>query len=94
MAAATGDVLTMKITDLPDPTDPAAIFEFAMTFDGYEHFGSFEASAEAAESEDRSTLDLIRNELFFEARASRHRGDDLFVDSYQRLLPLFTSYLR
>ncbi|RYE94272.1 MAG: hypothetical protein EOO77_44385 [Oxalobacteraceae bacterium] len=59
-----------------------------MTFNGYEHFGSFEAAADAAKSRDRSSLELLRNELFFAARASRHRDDDLFVDTYQDLLPL------
>ncbi len=79
----------MRLSDLPDPNDRDAIFEFAMSFNGYERFGSFDASAIAAGSGDRSSLELIRNELFFAARASRHGDDDQFVDLYRRLLPLF-----
>jgi hypothetical protein len=79
----------MRLTYLPDPSDRDAVFEFAMSFNGYEHFGSFEASAAAASSGDRSSLEFIRNELFFAARASRHGDDDQFVDLYRRLLPLF-----
>lgn len=81
----------MEITDLPDANDAAAIFEFAMTFNGYEYFGSFDASAAAAGSGDRSSLALIRNELFFVARASRHGADDRFVALYQKLLPLLAT---
>jgi len=77
---------------LPPINDPAAVFEFAMTFNGYEHFGSFEASAEASKKRDRRTLDDIRNELFFAARASRHGGDDHFLDVYSELLPLLLAY--
>lgn len=78
----------MKRIDLSSEHDAVAVFEFAMTFDGYERFGSFEASALAAELGDRSSIDLIRNELFFAARASRHQGDDNFLRTYQELLPL------
>ena len=83
----------MKATDLPADGDSSAIFEFAMSFDGYEHFGSFEASANAADSGDRSSIDLIRNELFFSARASRHGDDDRFVTTYLELLPFFRLYI-
>lgn len=79
----------MKATDLPADGNSSAIFKFAMSFNGYEHFGSFEASAAAANSGDRSSLDLIRNELFFAARASRHGDDDRFVTTYRELLPFF-----
>ncbi|MGC5799346.1 hypothetical protein [Sphingomonas sp. NFX23] len=78
----------MDLPDLPGENDRDAIFTFAMTFNGYEHFGSFEAAADAAKSRDRSSLELLRNELFFAARASRHRDDDRFVDTYQDLLAL------
>ncbi|MBB3587776.1 hypothetical protein [Sphingomonas sp. BK481] len=79
----------MEITDLPDPDDAAAIFEFAMTFNGYDYFGSFDASANAAALGDRSSLDLIRNELFFVARASRNGDDDRLIILYRELMPLF-----
>ncbi len=82
----------MNLSDLPDEDDKSAIFKFAMTFNGYEHFGSFEASAEAAKLSDRSSLNLIRNELFFSARASRHRDDDRYVNVYRDLLPLLRQH--
>lgn len=83
------DPRMMNIPDLPNVNDAAAIFEFAMTFNGYKYFGSFDASAEAAASADRSSLALIRNELFFVARASRHGDDDRFISLYRQLLPIF-----
>lgn len=79
----------MRLTDLPDVNDAAAIFEFAMTFNGYEYFGSFDASAAAAGSGDRSNLTLLKNELFFTGRASRHGDDDRLIDLYRELMPLF-----
>jgi hypothetical protein len=68
---------------LPDPDDPRA---------GYEHFGSFDKAFTEARLRRRQSLVDIRNELFVEARSSRHRGDDEFVDRYRELLPLFQSY--
>ena len=86
----------IKVADLemplPSEDDPAAIFTFAMSFNGYEEFGSFEASAEAAHRKDRKTLREIRNELFFAARASRHGGCVTYVDVYRELVPLLRSY--
>lgn len=84
----------MTKDDLPDANDPSAIFEFAMSFNGYEHFGSFEKSYQAANARSRASLEDIRNELFFCARASRHRGDDEFVVRYAELLPHFEWLLR
>jgi len=78
----------MEMTDLPDKDDHAAIFRFAMSFNGYEEFGSFEASADAARSGDRSSLKMLRNELFFAARASRHSDSDRYIAVYGELLPL------
>lgn len=83
----------MRLSDLPDPNDRDAIFEFAMSFNGYERYGSFDASATAAGSGDRSSLYLIRNELFFAARASRQGDDDRFVDLYRDLFSRFIAYL-
>ena len=73
---------------LPDASNRNAAFKFAMSFDGYKHYGSFEKCADAAKSKERATLADLRNELFFEARASRHRGDDDFLLVYSELLPL------
>ena len=78
---------------LPDATDRNAVFKFAMSFNGYEVFGSFEQCADAAKSQRRRTLSDMRNELFFEARASRHRMDDDFLRSYEELRPLIEAEL-
>ena len=77
---------------LPDPGDPRAVFEFAMNFNGYEHFGTFEKAFSEARLRCRESLVDIRNELFVEARSSRHRGDDEFVELYRELLPFFRMY--
>jgi|JI7StandDraft_1071085.scaffolds.fasta_scaffold411761_2 hypothetical protein len=78
---------------LPPLGDAAAIFDFGMTFNGYEAFGSFEACAAAAKARKRETLDDLRNELFFACRASRHTQDDAYVDFYAELRPLFVKLL-
>lgn len=83
----------MTKDDLPDANDPSAIFEFAMTFNGYEHFGSFGACEKAARARIRASLEDVRNELFFECRASRHRGDDGFMRVYADLLPYFEMFV-
>ena len=77
----------MKLAELPQVDDSRSIFAFAMSYNGYEQFGLFEGAADAARSGDRSSLDLVRNELFFAARASRYRGDDRYVELYRDLLP-------
>ena len=73
----------LTIDDPPDPLDRNAVFTFAMSFDGYEHFGSFQAAAQNARSHSRATLNDIRNELFMHARGSRHRDDDRFLEHYR-----------
>jgi hypothetical protein len=78
---------------LPSEGDPGAIFAFAMTFNGFEHYGSFETCADAARRQDRDTLEALRNELFFSARASRHRGDEQYVETYREILPLLRQHL-
>lgn len=77
---------------LPDEGDLEAILIFALSFNGYEELGSFEASAAAAQLKKRATLRDIRNELFFAARASRHGGDGHFADLYLELLPMFRKW--
>ena len=52
---------------LPDPREPRAVFEFAMTFNGYEHFGTFEKAFARARIRCRESLVDVRNELFVEA---------------------------
>jgi hypothetical protein len=72
--------------DIPDPAaDWGAINEFALTFNGYELWGSFEACADIANEcghryrEDSllgAELDTLRTCLFFEQRRWRHFGYD------------------
>ncbi|MEO0872805.1 MAG: hypothetical protein AAFY19_12730 [Pseudomonadota bacterium] len=80
---------------LPDPTDRKAIVEFAGSFNGYEHFGSFAACANAAKAKKRETLIDLRNELFFAYRASHHTGDSqVLINAYEELLRHFETFLR
>lgn len=83
----------MKIEDLPDANDRAAVAEFSRSFNGYKHFGSFQAAADAANGQRRETLEDLRNELFMASRGSHHRGDDEFLDTYRELLPFFERLL-
>ncbi len=79
-------------SELPDPADPEQVFAFAMTFNGYDHYGSLKASAEAARERRRQNLDDLRNELFFSARALRHGGGDKYLRVYADLLPRFRQH--
>ena len=83
----------LTLQHLPAPTDARAIFAFAMSFDGYARFGSFEAAAENATARPRATLVDLRNELFMSARASRHSESAEFLARYAELLPLFKKLL-
>lgn len=73
---------------LPDPRNAEQVFNFAMSFNAYKRYGSLGAAAKIAEDAPRSTLDEVRAELFFKARASRHRGDDAYLETYKEILPL------
>lgn len=55
----------MDVEDLPDVNDREAIRLFAADFDGYQHFGSFQACAAAAKAASRDSIASLRNELFF-----------------------------
>jgi hypothetical protein len=79
---------SLSLEHLPEPTDKRAVFEFAMSFDGYEYLGSFEAAAEDACARKRESLTDLRNELFMNARASKHCDDHNFLTIYDELLPL------
>lgn len=48
---------------------------FALTFDGYEYWGSFDKCAAIANGRDHSTLTNLRTCLFFEQRRWRHFGE-------------------
>lgn len=85
--------MTIKLSDLPALWDEKGIFVFAMTFNGYEAFGSFDAAAKSADQQRRESLDDVRNELFMAARASRHSDSDAYLAKYEELLPHFTRFL-
>jgi hypothetical protein len=80
----------LSLENLPEPTDIRSVFAFAMSFDGYDHFGSFEAAIKNAQLMKRESLTDLRNELFMCARAYRHcDGDEKeFLKRYAELLPL------
>ncbi len=78
---------------LPDPSNPEQVFKFAMGFDAYKAYGSFDAAAKIAKDAPRSSLEEVRAELFFKARASRHSANDAYlVKTYKELLPLLESF--
>ena len=83
----------MRAAELPSPDDRHAVAAFAMSFDGYKHFGSFAACAEEAALKRRATLADLRNELFLAYRASNHRQNAQFVETSRELLPLFQAHL-
>lgn len=83
----------LSIEMLPELGDRDSVFEFAMSFDGFAHYGSFERCAASAKSQARENLSDLRNELFFQARASRHRMDDRFLETYEELRPLIEAEL-
>lgn len=78
----------LTIENLPDPGDSLAVFAFAMSFNGYEYYGSHSASMKAAKERKRATLVDVRNELFASARASRHLQNEGYLSDYRELLPL------
>lgn len=85
----------LKRSDLPDIHDEKAIIAFASSFNGYEHFDSFEACAENAKRKSRSNLLDLRNELFFAFRSSRHRdAPHELVEAYRELRPFFEDILK
>jgi hypothetical protein len=51
------------------------ITEFALSFDGYEYWGSFEKCAKIANSRRNRTLTELRTCLFFEQRRWHHFGE-------------------
>ena len=66
----------LQPADIPAPdADWNAIGVFALRFNGYETWGSFEKCAEIAEARSHETLTDLRTCLFFEQRRWRHYGD-------------------
>jgi hypothetical protein len=83
----------IELNELPELGDETGIFAFAMTFDGYEAMGSFEAAANAAHQRKRESLEDVRNELFMAARASRHSDSKVYLAKYEELLPYLMRFL-
>jgi len=67
----------LSLAVIPPPTaDYLTIAKFALTFDGYEAWGSFEKCAEVAGARLSSTLTELRTCLFFEQRGWRNVDSD------------------
>ena len=70
------DNASLKPGDIPEPGAPwDEIARFALTFDGYTYWQSFEKCAEIANRGNPETLAELRTCLFFEQRRWRHFGD-------------------
>jgi hypothetical protein len=68
--------LDLTLTSIPRPdADWETIGAFALMFDGYHAWGSFEKCAEIANAQRDGTLTELRTCLFFEQRRWRHFGD-------------------
>ena len=84
----------ISVDDLPGVSDRTAIVSFARTFNGYEHYGSFQACAEQARLKNRETIIDLQNELFFAYRAGNHTADpEIIVTAYRELHPYFLKLL-
>lgn len=67
----------LNLRDLPSPDALwDDIWKFALTFNGYQHWGSFEKCALIANEQRDGTLVDLRTCLFFEYQRWRHYGDD------------------
>jgi hypothetical protein len=66
----------LLLDDLPLPNaDWPEVWRFADAFNGFEHWGSFQARAEVANQQRGSTLTELRTCLFLECRRWHHYGD-------------------
>ncbi|RMF79990.1 MAG: hypothetical protein D6744_08610 [Planctomycetota bacterium] len=62
----------LRLEDLPPPdADWNTISEFALTFDGYDYWGSFEKCSAVSKRPDPATLPEIRTCLFMLQRRAR-----------------------
>ncbi len=60
----------------PVTADWLTIWTFALSFDGYTHWGSFERCADIANARNPQDLTEFRTCLFFEQRRWRHFGEE------------------
>ena len=85
-----GQKLALEEIPLPD-ADWDEIGAFALTFDGYEHHGSFDKCADIANGRQHDTLVDLRTCLFFEQRRWRHFGDGPTGDALEYIRELVRS---
>ena len=67
----------LVLARIPDPEADLASYkwaDFALTLNGYDAMGGFEACADLANSGTPTTLTELRASLFFEARRDRWNG--------------------
>ena len=66
----------LRLRSIPSANaDVEAIERFALTFNGFEHCGSFDSCAEVANSRKHDTLSNLRTCLSFEQRRWHHFGE-------------------
>src|SRR5258708_1918094 len=74
----------LQLDQVPKPeADWDLISKFALTFNGYKAWGSFEKCAEIANQERHSSLTELRTCLFFEDRRWHHYGDEPDAEAMQ-----------
>jgi len=67
----------LTLSNIPNPDASwDEIGEFALTFDGYNVWGSFDKCAEIANARKHESLTDLRTCLFFEQRRWRHFGEN------------------
>ena len=67
----------LTLENVPDVDAPMErVSEFAASFNGFKHWGSFEKCAEIANAERHESLTELRTSLFFEWRRWHHFGDE------------------
>ena len=72
----------LRPDDLPaQDASWTTIQEFALSFDGYRYWGSFERCAGIANRRDHGSLTELRTCLFFEQRRWRHFGEEPNADA-------------
>ena len=80
----------LTLSDVPAPdSELGTIFHFALTFDGYEYWGT-EKCGRIANKRRHKTLTELRTCLFFEQRRYHHIGEGPNVEDEQYIRSLIT----
>lgn len=67
----------LRLESIPSPNAQwGEIWDFALSFNGFRHWGSFDKCAAIANRGEPSNLTELRTCLFFECQRWRHFGDD------------------